>query len=141
MSFHVPNQYRIKSGEFGTDESYGNQGTFYIPTPYFNKPILVIASDGMGWEHVSASLTKRCPNWPEMCLIKDIFWDSEDAVIQIHPPKSKYVNQHPFCLHLWRPTNFELQLPLEELVGTRCDASKINKNQLLDEYIKLNNEV
>jgi hypothetical protein len=73
-----------------------------------------------------------------MCLIKDIFWDPEDAVIQIHPPKSKYVNQHPFCLHLWKPTNFELQLPLEELVGTKDDPLKMNQKELLDAYNKAN---
>lgn len=38
-----------------------------------------------------------------MCKIKDVFWDEEEAVYQVHPPKSKYVNLMTNCLHLWRP--------------------------------------
>lgn len=58
-----------------------------------------------GWEHVSVcpydhSIT---PSWDDMCRIKDIFWEDEEAVIQVHPPKSKYVNKMPNCLHLRRP--------------------------------------
>jgi hypothetical protein len=60
MSFKVPNQYRIKSGFFGSDDSAGNCGAFAIP---FESILLkVIATDGIGvmdnsgieWEHVSA---------------------------------------------------------------------------------------
>jgi hypothetical protein len=40
-----------------------------------------------------------------MCFIKDTFWDGEDCVMQLHPPRSEYVNNHPYCLHLWRPTD------------------------------------
>lgn len=54
------------------------------------------------WEHVSVSLEHRCPTWEEMCIVKNLFWDEEETVIQIHPPRSQYVNYHPFCLHLWR---------------------------------------
>jgi hypothetical protein len=35
--------------------------------------IFIVASWGGGWEHVSISLKRRCQNWDEMCLIKDIF--------------------------------------------------------------------
>jgi len=121
MSFHVPNHYRIKTGagSYNSDDSDENNGAFYIPTPHFHKPLLVIASDGLGWEHVSVSLETRCPNWDEMCLLKDLFWDSEDIVIQIHPPKSKYINQHPYCLHLWRPINAQILIPDQILVGSK----------------------
>ena len=36
MAFHVPNQYRIKSGLYGSDESYGNNGAFFVPSPNSN---------------------------------------------------------------------------------------------------------
>ena len=79
MSFHVPEKYRIlNNSPMASDSSYGNKGAFYIPTPYFNKDLLVVATDGsgegMGWQHVSVSLPKRCPNWLEMCMIKNLFW-------------------------------------------------------------------
>lgn len=76
------------------------------------------ASDGMGWEHVSVSLNKnRCPTWEEMCMVKDLFWDKEDCVIQYHPPKSQYVNNHPNVLHLWRPIGVSIPMPDSIMVG------------------------
>lgn len=42
-------------------------------------------------------------------MVKDLFWDTEDTVVQFHPPHSEYISQHEYCLHLWRKkeTNFE----------------------------------
>lgn len=68
-----------------------------------NARLRVIASDGLGWDHVSVSLATRCPTWDEMCAVKSLFFDDEEVVMQLHPAKSQYVNLHPFCLHLWRP--------------------------------------
>jgi len=62
------------------------------------------------------SLPNCCPNWREMCFIKDLFWDEEDVVIQYHPKKSEYVNLHNNYLHLWRPIGVEIPTP-KELVG------------------------
>ena len=76
----------------------------------------VIASNGLGWEHVSVSRQDRCPTWAEMCAVKAFFWDKEDTVVQFHPPESEYVNVHPNCLHLWRPANFQIQTPPNYLV-------------------------
>lgn len=58
--------------------------------------------EAANWEHVSVSLSHRCPTWEEMCLVKSLFWGPEDTVVQFHPPESDYVNQHRFCLHMWR---------------------------------------
>lgn len=56
-----------------------------------------------GWEHVSIALyAKRLPRWDEMCYIKDLFWNEDEEVVQIHPKKSEYVNIAE-ALHLWRP--------------------------------------
>lgn len=49
--------------------------------------------------------------------IKGIFWDDEDAVMQLHSPKSNWVNNHEFCLHLWRPIGKEIPMPDSLLVG------------------------
>ena len=56
-----------------------------------------------GWEHVSVSLEHRIPAWDEMCQVKRMFWDDDEAVLQFHPPKSDYINNHPHVLHLWKP--------------------------------------
>lgn len=90
----------------------------YINHPCY-KPtaIAVIASWGGGWEHVSVSLARRCPTWEEMCMVKDIFWGEEECVVQFHPPRSEYVNRHPYCLHLWKKIGEEYETPPKEYVG------------------------
>jgi len=96
-----PMKYCIKSGIDG--------GLFIVK--FESREFIVIASNGGSWEHVSVSLKNRTPNWKEMCFIKDLFWDEEDCVIQYHPPKSKYVNNHKNVLHLWRPMNIDIPMP------------------------------
>lgn len=74
-----------------------------------------------GWEHVSVSTDQRerCPSWQEMCIVKALFWDAEETVIQFHPPESEYVNNHPGCLHLWKCVSQEFPLPPSILVGIK----------------------
>lgn len=73
--------------------------------------LFVIAGCGFGWDHVSVSARNRVPSWNEMTYIKSLFWDDEETVVQFHPKKSEYVNNHPYCLHLWKPHNQEIVLP------------------------------
>lgn len=113
--FHVPEKWRVNKGIMASDASYGNQGAFYVPIG--KELFIVIASNEMDWEHVSVSHHERCPTWDEMCIIKSIFWDDEDAVVQFHPPKSEYVNIHPNCLHLWRSISQKMPRPPKILVG------------------------
>lgn len=134
MSFHVLNEYRVRRGAFGSDDRAGNNGAFFIPNKARGPrglstreatavPFKVIASDGGGWEHVSVSLPTRCPTWDEMCYVKSLHWDDEDCVVQFHPPASAYVNQHPFCLHLWRPTDgVVIPQPPSIFVGLKVPA-------------------
>lgn len=113
----VPEQYRVKTGLFASDETYRNNGLFIIPFESYE--LQVIASDGEGWEHVSVSMPNRTPSWKQMCFIKSLFWDEQDCVVQYHPPESEYVNNHNHCLHLWRPTEQEIPLPPSILVGLK----------------------
>ena len=113
---HAPNKYRLRIGPMGSDAATGNNGAFLIPTRPGQPPLRVIASDGAGWEHVSVSLPNRCPTWDEMCKVKALFWDDDDCVVQFHPPKTDYVNLHPYCLHLWRPVGTPILLPDQTLV-------------------------
>ena len=118
----VPEQYRVTRGIMATDSSFGNNGIFIIP--FSNRTYAnVIASDGEGWEHVSVHMNSEgkqgTPTWAEMCKIKDLFWGEEETVIQFHPKKSEYVNNHKHCLHLWKPVNIEIPLPSSDLVGIK----------------------
>ena len=74
----------------------------YITLKNGHKGTFVMGRDEEGLEHVSVQLFKRIPTWEEMCEIKDIFWEDEEMVVQIHPKKSEYVNITE-ALHLWRP--------------------------------------
>jgi hypothetical protein len=111
MSFHVPEENRIKDGALASSKKNGNNGAFRV------RGMFVIASDGGGWEHISVSTFGYTPTWDDMCKIKRIFWDAEDLVVQYHPRESEYVNNHPHCLHLWRPINKTLPEPPSIMVG------------------------
>lgn len=63
------------------------------------------------WDHVSVSLKNRCPNWREMCFIKNLFFEPDELVIQFHPPEKDYINLGKTVLHMWRPWNQEIELP------------------------------
>ncbi len=119
MTFKVPNQFRIRRGPMASDESNGNNGAFWIPGRPGRPPFQVIASDGDGWEHVSVSLPDRIPTWDEMCTVKAMFWSDGDCVMQLHPPRSEWVNNHSRCLHLWRPVDQEIPAPPGWMVGDK----------------------
>lgn len=116
MTFHVPEKYRVLGGDLASDESYGNNGAFLVRLER-SQICFVIASDGMNWEHVSVSRQDRSPTWDEMSQVKAMFWDDEDCVVQFHPPRSEYINNHPNCLHLWRPTGIDIPRPPSIAVG------------------------
>lgn len=94
-------------------------GMFLVPHGPTGVTLRIIASSGEGWEHVSVSLPNRTPNWREMEFACRLFWAEEEAVMQLHPPRAQWVNNHPTCLHLWRPTDPATPIPLPppELVG------------------------
>lgn len=122
MSFHVLEILRIGWGALASDSSDGNNGAFELEGSN-GRTIFAIASDGHDWEHVSVTVLQgkknRMPTWEEMARVKAAFWDTEDAVMQLHPPESDYVNAHPLCLHLWRPTQETIPLPPSWMVGPR----------------------
>lgn len=81
----------------------------------------IVCSWGAGWEHVSIAPAKSriTPSWDDMCRLKEMFFEDDEAVIQIHPPKAEYVNNKPNCLHLWRCKYREMILPPSCLVGIK----------------------
>lgn len=96
----------------------GLNGRFILKGPSGSE-LQLISSDGKqtGWETVSVWTDGRCPDWTEMCFAKDLFWDDEEAVMQLHPPRSQYVNNDRYCLHLWKPIRKAIPLPPARLVG------------------------
>ena len=112
--------FRIRNGYFASQPGE-DFGAFVFPGTR-GDTLRVIASSGdpsrgINWEHVSVSLRHRTPTWEEMCYVKSLFWDEEETVMQLHPPKSKWINNHRYCLHLWRPSQAEIPLPPAETVG------------------------
>lgn len=104
-----PEKYRVQTPVPGLDAfQFKHRGMI----------IFCLASiDGEICEYASVTVRypnqkpKRCPTWDEMCLVKGLLWDAEEEVIQFYPKKSNYANAHPFCRHLWRPVNGDLNLP------------------------------
>jgi hypothetical protein len=105
-----PEEYRV-------DGDINDDGIFIIAIN--KKRMAIIASRVMGWDHVSASMTDRCPTWPEMCVVKDLFFDEDECVMQLHPPKSNQINNHNYCLHLWSPQEIPIPQPPDILVGIK----------------------
>lgn len=86
----------------------------------------IMASSGdetVPWEHVSVKARdhkgERTPTWAEMCWVKEQFWDDDECVVQFHPPKSEYVNNHQFVLHLWKPIGVAMPTPPSICVGLK----------------------
>lgn len=97
-----------------------------------------VASWGGGWDHVSVSPLKKkiVPSWEIMCKVKDVFFEPGEAVIQIHPPKSEYVNNMPNCLHLWRANDREMVLPPSFMVGFREGQTPEELKAEIDQYYR-----
>ena len=92
-------------------------GAFLVKIPG-GRRLYAIASVGDGWEHISVSVLPEdkkheaeTPLWEEMTYIADLFFEPEETVLQIRPPKSEYVNFAVGCLHWWRPMDEETPRP------------------------------
>lgn len=119
-NLNLLNQYRMHGPEVIRHYGWAGDdtcGMFEVPSPIDKAPMRVIASAECGWEHVSVSRRNRCPNWPEMAAIKSLFFGDGETVMQLHVPASDHVNDHPNCLHLWRPTRGEIPRPPQWMVG------------------------
>lgn len=51
--------------------------------------------------HASVSCIDRLPTWEEITDTRYSLLPLELTFAQILPPPKDYVNDHPFCLHLW----------------------------------------
>lgn len=117
-------QFRETKGVMSSEQGDNTQGAFYIPRG--RTMFVFIATSGcheIPWEHVSLRAKdykgERCPTWEEMCWAKDLFWNDDECVVQYHPPKADYVNNHPHVLHLWKPINQTMPRPPLIAVGIK----------------------
>lgn len=119
--------FRIKIGKWKSPPG-ANYGAFVVPNR-LGQSLRIIAASGdpfhnLNWEHVSVSLTNRCPNWHEMSAVKGLFWDDDETVVQFHPPRKDHVNHHPHTLHMWRHISIAIPVPPSWMVGPRDGQSE-----------------
>lgn len=105
----------VGNHSMASSRSDGWNGAFRIPR-YGLDYFMIICSDGGGWDHVSVHIADNMnmlstPNWQDMCRIKDMFFSDDEVVVQFHPAKKNYVNNHRHTLHLWRCQNQEFPTP------------------------------
>ena len=115
--------YRVATGPLAsTKDELPGAGMFTLPL----KPgylAICLASDGKhmieetGWEHVSVHVrfeygrkvkgrrkTKaRLPNQEEIYLVKNVFWDPYEPVVQYYDKESVEVDDYKANVHLWLP--------------------------------------
>lgn len=115
----------------------GMGGKFYDKNT--GKWLNFIFSYQMGWEHLSVSMPNKTPSWDQMCMMKDIFWGEDEACVEYHPRKQDYVNNHPHCLHIWKPTEEHLPTPPSILVGFKNEEEKETFLQMAEAFgVKIN---
>lgn len=73
----------------------------------------IICSWGGGWDHVSVSFgpTPVIPSYQEMEMVRKLCFEPDEVAMQLGVPEGDHVNNHPGCLHWWRPQNEPVPLP------------------------------
>lgn len=116
---------RVNLPEFEPTKPGDRRGLFAVRKPQMQLVIIADEGDRSGWEHVSVSVKydhpvhgwiDHIPGWDVMNAVKDMFWDSEECVLQFHPPKSVYVNTKKNVLHLWKKVGSNYETPPMDLV-------------------------
>jgi hypothetical protein len=73
----------------------GADGASYsMPSPVTADYMVVVVSNGDGWDHVSVSLRRRTPNWREMEFVKRLFFEDHETAMQLHVPATDHINCH-----------------------------------------------
>jgi hypothetical protein len=115
------NRWRIRQttdvrSRIASSDSDGWNGVFIVPLEgeFWNVQI----ADGAGWKHLSVSNAQKkvMPSWNIMARLKDLFFGDDEWAVAYFPARQDYVNDHPFCLHVWAPLNETLPKPPVVLV-------------------------
>ena len=112
--------YRIKDAQvvrtYGSTGDGGN-GVFEVRSQHDGAPLLVVASNGGGWDHVSVSCGRRLPNYGDMVDVFKLFFKPDETAMQLHVPAAEHINCHPNCLHLWRPQLQAIPKPPRNMIA------------------------
>jgi hypothetical protein len=107
--FKVPEKYRVIDGDNSTTIHNGNNGLFklYLRGNRTNlgSMLYITATEKDSWECVEVYTPVRYPIWEELCLVRNLFWDRNDLVIQYYPREKDCSNFKKYSVCLWRPTN------------------------------------
>lgn len=57
---------------------------------------------GKRWMHLSTSRASRVPDYDDLCGVKSLFLGDEALAVSLFVPRSRHINIHPYCLHMWR---------------------------------------
>lgn len=111
----------IKSDRIFDVKTFGSFQSAFVKLTDAGTCSVVWSDDENGWEHVSIAPKKKykTPSWNDMCQLKDIFFDGEEEVMQLHPKKSEYVNIVGNCLHLWKPKGIDFMTVLDNAIANR----------------------
>ncbi len=93
----------IKQSGIKTTEERLDGFSYHCINGMFVIQSIATEDDGKRWIHTSFSRKSRVPEYKDIKWIKEVFIGKDRMAIQVFPPKSKHVNIHPFCLHLWTP--------------------------------------
>jgi hypothetical protein len=91
-------------------------GKFLVRSPVDRHYLQVVASNGLGWDHVSVSRRERSPTWAELEHVKRLFFEETEVAMQLHLPPADHISIHPYCLHLWRPQAVPIPMPEKFMV-------------------------
>jgi len=122
-NLHELNQWRDTGPDviaFYVHTGDHGHGAFLVPSPIDKATMRVVASSSGGWDHVSVSRKNRCPNWTEMEHVKRMFFQDDEAAMQLHVPPSEHISYHPHTLHIWRPQGGEIPMPPAIFVGPKA---------------------
>jgi hypothetical protein len=75
---------------------------------YFNRSTahsLIVSGgtelDRRRWIHLSLAHPRRTPTWNELVGAKEFILGRDTYAYQVIPPRARYVDMHPHCLHLF----------------------------------------
>ena len=109
-------------------QNMGRMKCGFVKLPNCGTCTVIWNDNESGWEHVSIAPKHKynIPTWDDMCTLKDMFFNDDEEVYQIHPNKSEYVNIMDNCLHLWKPIGIDLKKLVEEKVSGETEQEYNN---------------
>jgi hypothetical protein len=96
-------------------EDYG--AAFKFVSTQGKWPLLVVASCGLDWDHVSVSRRgNSMPTWADMQKVRHLCFYPHEVAMQLHVADDDHINFKDNCLHIWRPHHVAIPLPPKILV-------------------------